>query len=445
MKILADYIKKRRWFRAKARGLAAATVAEDFTLSLAGEPVRFLVVQCSYASGPPDDYILPIATAKGGEAERLAKERPHLVIGPSGDGILYDALGSERLLASLLEAFRAGTRVESPNGTLVFRTLAPFAAAAPTSVEPKPVTTEQTNTSIVFGDGFILKVLRQLDRGVSADLEMGEFLTNHGYTGTPPVCGAVVIERREGPPTTVAILHRFAPNQGDAWNFTLKVLAASEDYLPYAALLGKRVGEMHAVLASGNEPAFVGEPLERATREKLADGVMQNAAAVAQWLSPGDETKIRARLDTFVALDEAPVGTRVHGDLHLGQILFTGQDFVLIDFEGEPARSLEERKAKHAPMKDVAGMLRSFHYAAATALRATDPEKAAAWYRGVADAFLGAYRDTVSTPARWQTVLDFYLLEKCIYEIAYEANNRPDWIGIPRDGLADLLAAERPA
>lgn len=461
---LAGYVRERRWFRAKARGLAEATVAERFPLDLAGDEVALCVLALRYADGGADAYVLPIAHATGEAADRIRRERPHLAIGDEGGALAYDALGDERLLGALLERFRdGGDRVSHGDAALVFRPFAAFDATAPTSVEPRPVTTEQTNTSVVFGDGFILKVLRQLDEGVSADLEMGEYLTRHGYAGAPPVAGAIVLERAGAEPATVAILHRFVPNLGDAWGFTLRAVADArepEAYRPYAERLGARVGEMHAVLAAGTEPAFAPRPLGESDRARLAEAVQREAEASAAWIPEGALPRIAARLAAFVHLPEAPWATRVHGDLHLGQILRIDSeragddagttDFVLIDFEGEPARPLAERKAKRAPMADVAGMLRSFHYAAATVLRADDPEAAQRWYTATAESFLAAYRAATRATAvvpqsegAFRAVLDFYLIEKCIYEIRYEANNRPDWLDIPRGGLADLLASER--
>jgi trehalose synthase-fused probable maltokinase len=452
--VITSYVKARRWFRAKARGLVSATIDETFALHLDGETVDFDVIACAYEDGATDRYVLPIATATGAEAERLKREQAHLVIGEvAGRGTLYDALGSERLLAALLGQFASGSerRVESQRGALVFRAARGHDAGA-SNVAPRPTKTEQTNTSIVFGDAFILKVVRKLDEGVSAELEMGEFLMRHGYASSPHVVGAIEIERSGAEPSTVGILHRFVPNQGDAWTSTLKELEGSpspERYLPRAALLGKRVGEMHVVLAAGTEANFVPERIDRDVRANLVAMVRNEARSVGKWLREGDEARIASRLDAFVELGEDPVAMRIHGDLHLGQILSTGDDYMLIDFEGEPARSLAERKAKRSPLADVAGMLRSFDYAAATALRAKSAAQARAWYRAVASAFLEAYRSATCSCAAlaisdtlFHESLDFYLLEKCVYEIAYEANNRPDWIAIPRDGLGDLLDAE---
>ena len=445
---LTPYIAQRRWFRGKARGLREARIDEVFPLELGGEPVDLAIVECTYESGEPDRYVLPIATAIGPEAESL---KPHLVIGVEKGKTRYDALGSEKLLAGLLEKLRGGgTRIDGPRGTLVFRPLPGFDDVPHTSVAPKATEKEQTNSSIVFGDAYIFKIVRKLDEGRSAELEMGETLTRHGYASIPQVLGAIEIVRKGGgEPSTIGVVHRFLANEGDAWAYTLETVArdpAPAAYRDDARLLGTRLGEMHAVLASATERDFAATTLDRAARTAIGAAVTANARSVAGSLRPGDEAKIAARVAAFVELPKDPLAMRVHGDLHLGQILAAQKDFVFIDFEGEPARSIEERKARRSPLADVAGMLRSFDYAAATVLRGVSVAEANAWYAFAAEAFLAAYRSAapaaITDPATWRACLDFYLVEKCLYEIAYEANNRPDWLAIPRDGLGALLDSE---
>jgi maltose alpha-D-glucosyltransferase/alpha-amylase len=198
---------------------------------------------------------------------------------------------------------------------------------------------------------------------------------------------------------------------------------------------------MHAVLAQGEGRAFAPEPITKDRRAELGESVLAEARALGKWLVEGDLARIEERVQRFVALPRDPIATRIHGDLHLGQILVTGEDFILIDFEGEPARSLAERRAKRSPLADVAGMVRSFDYAAATVLRKDRPADARAWSKATSDAFLAAYRKKAAVDEElFAACLDFYLVEKCLYEIKYEANNRPDWLPIPKDGLHDLLA-----
>jgi predicted trehalose synthase len=403
---LTEYVKGRRWFRAKAKGLVSATVDETFPI----DDVALSIVLLRYDDGSTDRYVLAMRDSE------------------------YDVLADEGVLAKLLEKFKGFTVTSDKGSKLVFR---PYPGFAYEAAKPRVLGAEQTNTSVLFGDRFILKVVRKLDEGTSAELEMGDFLTRHGYASAPPVMGAIELGT-----STVGILHRLVPNRGDAWTATLKDMDAG---LAHASLLGKRVGEMHVVLAGGTEPAFAPEAIRADARKKLAAHVEAEARAVEKYLRPGDLPRVIERLGAFAGQSEDPIAMRVHGDLHLGQILATADDFVIIDFEGEPSRTLAERKAKRSPLADVAGMLRSFDYAAATALKGAE---ARAWYAKAKAAFEDAYRTATRlspvlalSDEAWRRNLDFFLFEKAIYEIGYEANNRPDWIAIPQGGVAALLDA----
>lgn len=405
------WLAARRWFRGKSRGLGDVAVEETFDLDLAGEHVELVVLRCAYEDGGEERYV---TFARGGAIEN-------------------DAAADPRLLSALMQKMR-GARIAGAHGTLLFRPLPGFDEGAAARAIPRPSPKEQTNTSIPFGETYILKIVRKLEEGRSAELEMGEYLTRHDYRSAPEVVGAIEIARDGEQPSTVGVVHRYVPNQGDVWSTTLEAVARDprpESYAPTARLLGRRVAEMHAVLAAGDEPGFAPVVLGRAARELLAMDVRSRAVALAKHLRPGDRDRIDARLARFVGTDPPPLATRIHGDLHLGQILATKDDVVIIDFEGEPARTLHERKAKRSPFADVAGMLRSFDYAGAAA--GLDPS----WARETCEAFVTAYG---AVP---REVLDFYLLEKCIYEIGYEANHRPEWLPIPLGGLFELLGGER--
>lgn len=409
------WLANRRWFRGKSRGLTDAAVEDTFDLDLAGEHVELVVIRCVYQDGGEERYV---TLARGGAIEN-------------------DALADPRLLSALMQKM-CGARIAGAHGTLLFRPLPGFDDGEAARATPHPSTKEQTNTSIPFGEAYVLKIVRKLDEGRSAELEMGEYLTRHDYRSAPEVVGAIEIAHAGEQPSTVGIVHRYVPNQGDAWATTLEAIARdprSESYAETARLLGRRVAEMHAVLAAGDEPGFAPVIIGRAARELLAMDVRSRAAALAKHLRPGDRERIDVRLSRFVEVEPPPLATRIHGDLHLGQILSTKGDFVIIDFEGEPARTLHERKAKRSPLADVAGMMRSFDYAAATA----NVERS--WARETSEAFLAGYGFGDRGASR--EVLDFYVLEKCIYEIGYEANHRPDWIRIPLGGLFDLLGGER--
>lgn len=410
---LLEWLPKRRWFRAKSRTVSRVRV--DDMVPLGGVSLFFVVVE---HDGGCDDYVVALGF----------------------EGGIHDVLDEPAIAASLLDLFGTSPR-QGMKTTVKFDRAPSFGEPRGSSITPRPVTTEQTNSSIIYGDTFVLKILRQLDEGLSPDLEMGEFLTLAGYRHAPALAGTITVERPGRRASTLGVLHHFTPNRGDAWTFTLEELRAGRDLTGRAELLGRRVGEMHTALASRSDiPAFAPEPISRPRRQAMVDAVERSLdhalASVARVRGQVAVPGVHERLRRFVELPSDPIATRVHGDLHLGQVLFTGDDFVLIDFEGEPARPLAHRKAKRPPFVDVAGMIRSFHYAAMTVARETgEDERALAWYRAVREAFLRGWRSAAREPEHAEAILDYCLLEKCVYEVNYEADNRPDWLDIPLAGL----------
>jgi maltose alpha-D-glucosyltransferase/alpha-amylase len=366
---------------------------------------------------------------------------------------------------------------------------------------------------VLFGDKFVMKILRAIEPGQHPEEELGRFLGERARFGhVPRLLGSLSYEPADdGEPRALGVLQELVPNQGDAWEFSLDALQryfelvwphrdapppsapsailarvrepvpeavreASGTYLGLARLLGARTAQLHLALASDHaDPAFAPEPftllhqrsIYQSARTQLAqsfdalrrrvDQLPAEAAALARTVLP-HRKDIERRLAAIVPEKIEAVRTRVHGDLHLGQVLYAAGDFVLIDFEGEPARTLSERRRKRSPLRDVASMLRSFDYAAATALRGEavreqDAPALAPWARAWADwvgaqwlsAWLAEAKDAPFVPKDQQVLarmLDFYLLEKSIYEVHYELNNRPDWLAIPLAGLAQLLAEE---
>lgn len=433
--------------------------------------------------------------------------------GRTGEGLLIDGTMSEEFCAELLGVFSRRKGIPGLSGRLVATTTKVYRdslANAP-SLKPRLSTGEQSNTSIVYGDRLMLKVYRAVDRGTNPEVEMCRFLReSRQFQNTPPLAGWLDYVVDDKSHSAVAILHGYVQNEGDAWNFTLDSLGRFFDavitqtaaittapvpdgplvcrglpivpevvkdligpYLWQVQLLGKRTAEMHLVLASEPHDAdFVPEPFsllrQRALYQTARTHLTQNldslrrqmrsfsgpleklAASVVQ-----REPELDARLKTIFRKKIDAVRIRCHGDYHLGQVLYTGDDFVVIDFEGEPARTLNERRFKRSPMRDVAGMLRSFHYAAVSALRFGHIRSedvpylapwADAWYRWVSGMYLGAYLatagDTPFVPKSdddLRVLVDFHLIEKCVYELGYEINNRPDWAFIPLQGLNDLL------
>jgi trehalose synthase-fused probable maltokinase len=480
---LASYIEPRRWYRSKTRTLVAATLEHVVPLPIEGADVVVAVVRLRYADGGDDEYVMPLTWVHGETGEHLAQTKPHLVVGgvdlasEARPRWLVDALGERHALDGLLALVARDAVVRADGCTLTFRRVGDGSELLDGAV-PIPVATEQSNTSVVFGHSCVLKVLRRLEYGVSPDLEVGEFLTREGYANAPRVLAAVELQRPAREPATVGTVHAFVANQGDAWSVALAAIARAaddgelsvvEESLAFVRPLATRVAQMHAALASStSDPRFSPEPIEREEREALGRAVERSLDAGwalveenAGRLSTDDLDRVRALrarqdgyrdcIGQFVAGGFRCDKTRVHGDLHLGQVLATGDDFVVIDFEGEPARPLAERKAKRSPAVDVAGMLRSLHYASIAASRTAVPQPALRaftdrWHRVARRDFLRAYDDASHVrsvlpgdAAGRQTLLRFYLLEKCVYELHYELNNRPSWAAIPLLGLESIL------
>jgi len=438
--------------------------------------------------------------------------------GSDGEKLLLDALFDKDFCGYLLRVIGGRRRFKGQVGeilalpTRVFRT---GRGPAGIPLEPAPIKAEQTNTSVLYGDRLILKLFRRIEDGMNPDVEMGRFLTERMlFPYTPTVAGTIDYRRKKGKPASVALLQGFVSNEGDAWQYTMDSLnhyfqyvlvhptvqvppisqkhllsllneppALAQDtigpYLISAQLLATRTAELHVALASApDDPDFGPERFSviyqnslfhamrsfatqtlQLLREQLS-GLPEGLREDAQQVLDSEASIIdRFRLIRNRKIEAARI--RCHGDYHLGQVLYTGKDFVIIDFEGEPSRSLSERRIKRSPLRDVAGMIRSFHYAAHSALLqqaslALKPEDLSAlehwaqfWYIWVASSFLTSYLEGVEQarllpddPEQLRVILDAYLLEKATYEIGYELNNRPDWLKVPLQGILQLLKAE---
>jgi maltose alpha-D-glucosyltransferase/alpha-amylase len=436
---------------------------------------------------------------------------------PSTDGVLYDALYDPAVCRFLLDALARGRRFRSKTAVLAMRPSKAFRSVrgdAGARVEPAVLEREQSNTSIVYGDRMILKLFRRYTDGVSPDLEVVRFLTEKaGFAHTPPFAGHLEMRKGKTEPATVGVLQAFVPNEGDAWEFTLDALerfvhdvlprsgspeaaalpatrpATAVDlvapplarelvgsYLESARVLGQRTGDLHAALSSDRKSAdFAPEPFtphsRRAVYQRMRTLADQSLGLLANRVK-SLEGDLRASAEKVLALEDVILGRfraiaesrvnavriRCHGDYHLGQVLFTGKDFVIIDFEGEPTRSVTERRIKRSPLTDVAGMLRSFDYATVRALerQKLEPDVALrlrpwmAFWRfwvsvGYLKGYLGVARGSVFLPqadANLAAMLDLYLLEKAVYELGYELNNRPAWVRTPIEGILGLVERE---
>jgi maltose alpha-D-glucosyltransferase/alpha-amylase len=503
---LCPFLERQRWFGGKARPLAAAHLIDWATLRRGQYPSFLAIVEVEYRDGGRERYALPLAMTMTGSAQATALEQHHEAvvahITGARKGLLFDGLfddGTCELLIGLLRErselrMRTGTiRIGgSGDGALPELTAGPLARTSP----------DQSNTAVIFDWRVLMKMFRRLEPGLNPDVEIGRLLTERGFTRIPALLGDLSYERPDEEPASLAMFQTFIFNQGSGWQVTIDELGRSFDraralpagdaadasivedvfhqYVPIAAMLGRRTGELHLHLAApSDDPAFAPESFGPQDVRALMVTVYQHASehlrlleaslpsvsastqgethrALAQEVL-GLRTQLLQRFDDLrdvgAGASRGGAGQRIrcHGDYHLGQVLIAEGDVIILDFEGEPARSIAERRAKMPPLRDVAGMLRSFSYAALTGLDAavTRPDDRAklepwadAWLRLATTTFLRSYLDSTrdaaflpSRPSDIETLLDAFVLDKALYELAYELNNRPDRVDIPLRGL----------
>jgi maltose alpha-D-glucosyltransferase/alpha-amylase len=509
---------QRRWFRSKARRVRAADLSDVVPLDLDGLELALFVLDVRYTEGEPEEYVVPLARLGALEAAALG-DTAGTVVARLGDGgdVLVDAMRIPAVTERLLAAVGARRRWRGESGALAAQ---PTPAYRSLRGDPavrlvaSPSRAEQSNTSILLGNRLIFKLYRRMEPGINPDLEVGRFLTERGFPHVPAVAGSLELRPVGREPASIAMVQAFRPNEGDAWSYTLDALgdyldgvvtqaeppasvamsaagllalaaappprdirAAIGTYLDQARLLGERTAALHLALASDHEdPAFAPERADtlylRSVHQSVRTASRRGFDLLRRRL-PALPAPVRADAEAALALrsraedrlgrllgrSHEGLRIRIHGDYHLGQVLYTGRDFVIIDFEGEPGRPLSERRIKRSPLVDVAGMLRSFSYAASGTLirragggsvRAQDVGQlepwARAWTAWVSAAFLAGYRATAgaseilpATDDGWAVLLDAFLLQKALYELDYEVNNRPAWVGIPVQGIVGLL------
>ncbi|KPJ91404.1 MAG: alpha-amylase [Gemmatimonas sp. SG8_17] len=521
-RVLPNYLKGRRWFGGKARRQLAAEIIDMASLSATHTDAYLALLEVSYVEGGSEYYNLPIGFATGERARDLELVHAHemiarLTVGMGDDqieGVLYDALAEPRFCSHLAEAMAGRRKLKGRLGDFrgfATRGSSKVVKSASSATRPQLLRTEQSNSSVVYGDQMIMKVFRRVHEGVNPDLEVGRFLTERtSFNRMPPVLGALEYSRSRREPMTLSILHGFVTNEGDAWRYTLDTLeqyfervlaqadgnrptampdehlfelidlevptAAEEQigvYSESARRIGSITAELHLGLAARtDDPAFTPESFSTMYQRSLYQSLRGRTDEAFRVLEkrlrylPKDarpearrvlsaQTEIARRQRQILDRKIRALRLREHGDYHLGQLLYTGRDFVVLDFEGEPARPLGERRLKRSPLRDVAGMLRSFHYASVTALtngrvRTEDVPAveiwADSWYRWVALIFLQTYVSALGdapilpkTAEERRVLLDTHLLDKALYELLYELNNRPEWARIPLRGILKLL------
>jgi maltose alpha-D-glucosyltransferase/alpha-amylase len=510
---LVPFLQRQRWFGGKAHPLASARFLDWMTLRRGAHPAFLTIVEAEYRDGTHERYVLPLAMSSAGDAAAIEQQHHGTVLARitgARKGLLYDGLFDDGTCGLLLAAIQEQRELAMRHGVLQASTLDLTAVAADTLTNVTRSTPDQSNTSVIFGWRLIMKLFRRLEAGPNPDVEIGEFLATRRSAHVPPLVGSIAYTRGADEPASIAMLQGFVRNQGNGWQVTIEELGryfervtalpgprlaregahdwamsrreappadveeAIRAYLATAGILGRRTGELHVQLADAqpHEEAFTPEaygPDEvRADAEAMRRHVDLQLALLDASLDRLDDRRrdlarqvlghrdhLLQQIDELRRIRNAAQRIRCHGDYHLGQVLVTEGDVVILDFEGEPARPLAERRAKCSPLRDVAGMLRSFSYAALTGLNAatlTRPEDierlapwAELWETWASAAFLRAYlsatRGAAFIPSReddFDAILQAFVVDKALYELGYELNNRPDWVHIPLGGVLRL-------
>jgi maltose alpha-D-glucosyltransferase/alpha-amylase len=510
---LRPYLQRQRWFASKTRDIRTIRFSDWTPLRSGSHPAFLTLASVEYADRSTEQYLMPLSLVVGAAAEHALKHVPASVLARitgARKGAIVDGLLDDGLCDRMLDLVERGVELSTPRG--IVRGLK-TASTLDLPLERRWMrgAADQSNSVAFLNDRYVLKLFRRIEAGPNPEFEVARFLCAHGFTRVPLLAGALEHVGPEPQPATLAAVQRLVKNQGSGWDFTLDELrryyervaargnrsetqekldgrngqdrktptpffAALENlYLMSAATLGRRTAELHATLGSDpSDPAFASEPIDRARLDAVADEMQARAETSLDLLSRKRETlndasrahadvvlaaraALLARFDEIRSATDAGRAIRVHGDYHLGQVLRTEEDFVIIDFEGEPARPIAERRAKQSPLKDVAGMIRSFSYAAYAALfaftqHAADDFSALepwadTWQHWAAGAFLNSYlaalggtgllpRGVVNRHA----LVTAFTLDKSMYELAYELNNRPEWVRIPLLGIRKLVA-----
>ncbi|HZP71998.1 MAG TPA: hypothetical protein VFA97_01345 [Gaiellaceae bacterium] len=453
---LIDFVTSQRWFGSKTRSVTRAAVIDRVLLRDGGPRLELQLVEIGFDTGTHETYQL-------------------LTDGTN------DVLGDPREVRELVHLVRRAEHLEGEHGTIEFCAVRGHTAAGELR-EARQITAEQSNSSIVFDEELILKVFRRLEAGINPELELLRFLTEHDFGNIAQLAGWYAYAGRQMD-ATLGIVQRFVPGGEDGWERALVAIEAGDDaFLDTLRRLGEVTGKMHSLLGTdSSDPNFGADQtsmeslgLLTATVDEEIESIFMGLPENVPELDPirGRGEEVRERLRLLTNLGGAGRVIRHHGDFHLGQTLWvprlgapaakpptpgqehrspaaTGDDWVILDFEGEPARSLPERRRKRSPLRDVAGMLRSFAYAASAAVVLRGAEPPPDWEARAREEFLEGYRDTVDqslvpSGASMDKLLRVFELEKAVYELRYELNNRPDWVGIPVAGIMRMLEEEVP-
>ncbi|MFA0963996.1 maltose alpha-D-glucosyltransferase [Roseivirga sp. BDSF3-8] len=515
--VLPYYLPRTRWYGGKARVIQSINVLETIPMPFDGDKAWLYIFEVNYTEGLSEIYQLSLAFIGGHIEKELRDTFGRGVIGQAkvGDreGVIYDAAYSDAFRKSLFSLFAKKKKVKAKGGELSFQSEKGVTALDKEKKDDlfsRVLKVDQSNTSIIYEGDFFLKLYRKLDRTMNPDLEITRFLTNKGMKHVPHYAGAITHDKEGDKPMVLAMMLELVPNEGDAWrvftdsvnSYFEKILSTDPDATPpslkgtlikpasfsatpdklkdafssftveRAALLGERTAEMHLALASEqNDPDFKPEDFslhyQRSLFSSLQTLTRETYDTLKKQMSRLDDTT-KAEAENIMGMKKDILNTfkmiyrdkfeslkiRTHGDYHLGQVLHTGKDFIIIDFEGEPARSYSERRIKRSPLRDVAGMIRSFHYAAYNGLRDRYREEdnesmdiwAENWYHYMSGYFMEAYLKKTKgsefipeNEEHLDILLQTFLLEKAIYELKYELNNRPEWAITPIRGIKYIM------
>lgn len=518
--ILPQFLPDQRWFGGKSKRILKTNIIETIPLKNRKDYTLILILKVNYSSSPEEYYCLPLSFMEKNKAEIILQEKLQSVLfqyqSPDIEGIIYDAVQDQDFHQSLIELIAHRRVIQTKEGKLsaypgkYFRK---YYKQLNVSENSHLLDAEQSNSSILYNRQLILKLFRKLDEGTNPDLEIVRYISEQtNYQNVPAFAGALEYQKRNNPRITLGILYPFIPSEGNAWEYSQDFLIRYYErvlsklnqiekfpllpvslfekheldmpeimqeliggpFLEIASQLGKRTAGLHQALAqSTQDPDFRAEPFSLLYQRSIYQSfqslvkrifliLRKNSNRSPETLQDdlkeilSSENKIITYCREVLSKKIKAKKIRIHGDFHLGQVLYTGNDFYFIDFEGEPARPLGERKLKRSPLKDVAGMLRSFHYAAFAPLiqeKITGDYNqleywAKLWTYYTSKTYLNAYLDTISPSSlipedktEVEKLLKIYLLEKAIYEIGYEIDNRPHWLSIPLKGILYEMGA----
>lgn len=498
--LLPPYVNACRWFAGKAREQMGFAVQTVHALPLTdGDVAYLLILEATYATGPPESYLLPLSFVTDRASHTLPFRLADVPVkGRIGDatlggrvGTLIDAIYDERFRQALFAGIQQNQTVAQASGQLQFHR-GNGLADNDGELDSRVLPVDSSNSAMTFGGKYFLKLYRKLFRETNPEVDMVQFLTDESHFAHIPAFGGSIVWQRDAiPDVTLGMMQRLVSSDTDSWVQTgdylndflyavpQRIFSVREEVFEQVELLAKRTGELHCALYKPNgNPAFAPEPFTDEYRDFLIrrfEDLLERRYALLidnyTKLDPQAQRlawvfmEAKEMIGTFIAdFRTRPLGslrTRIHGDYHLGQVLTVmgddgEDDFIVIDFEGEPESSISERKVKHSPLKDVAGMIRSFHYAVSSKLfnsaetESLDPDYlqrvSDRWFNLIRDTFLNAYFEVFGAPHplfknnnETNLLLLVYLLEKAVYELGYEISYRPSWVKIPLKGIIDVV------